>query len=162
MNTDDMVKKYFNDFCEEYFYDKNDNSNNVYSIYNFTDFIQLNIEDEFRIPYLNHFINEFSAKDDSIFTGNLHEISVLTDENTQEFLGNRVHFYHGDNLCESFYAIINFEDYPSFFEKIDSLPENAELEVQGRLELNTEYGEDFYYLELHDVKYINLDGENIL
>lgn len=155
-----MISKY-REFCAEYNYDDN-NSNNIYSIYDFTDFIQLNLEDNERVEYIRYFIDTIANRDDVIFKGNLHEITVLNDDETNEFVGNLVHFYHGDNLCESFYALIYFDEYPNFFEKTDSIEQNIELEVQGKLRINTEMSDGFYFLELHDVKYLEEDGESII
>lgn len=161
MNLDEKMRSKFKDFCSQYGYDEN-NSNNIYSIYDFTDFIQLNLEDEERLAYLEYFINQVAQRDDVIFRGNLHEISVLSDDETNEFIGNLVHFYHGDNFCESFYGIVYFDDYPNFFEKTESIEQNTELEIQGKLRLKAEAGEDFYFLELHDLKYLEEDGESII
>lgn len=161
MDLEDKMRAKYLDFCKEYNYDE-DSSNNIYAIYDFTDFIQLNLDDDERIPYIRYFIDIVTKREDLVFRGNLHEISVLSDDETTEFLGNLVHFYHGDNFCESFYALIYFDEYPNFFQRTETIEHNTELEVKGKLRLNHQPMEDFYFLELHDVKYLEEDGESII
>lgn len=93
-NIDKNVRDKFKDFLSEYNYDENP-FNNIYSIYDFTDFIQLNLKDSERIPFIKYFTEEFAKGEELEFLGNLHEITILNDDETEEFLGNLVHFYHG-------------------------------------------------------------------
>lgn len=157
----DIIRVKYNDFIDQYNYDK-DPLNNIYSIYELTDFMQSNLNDNERIPFIEYLVNDIANNEDLEFKGNLHEITVLNDEETQEFLGNIVSFYHGDNFCESFYGTIYFEEYPNFFEKIDSLEHNSVLSIKGKLKIIPDIYGEYYYLEIYDVDYLKDDEVDII
>lgn len=161
-NINDFIKNKYNDFIDKYNYDK-DPMNNIYSIYDLTDFVQLNLEDNEKIPFYKYLAETISDGEKLVLNGSLHEINILNDEDTDEFLGNLVSFYHGDNSIESFYGLIYFDEYPNFYEKIDEIDQNSEIEIKGKLIIKQEemYGE-YYYLEIHEVEHLKLNGEDLI
>ncbi len=157
----DKLRGYYRDFLEGYDYSETV-EDNLYKVYDLTDFVEEEVDEEDHFDFMKYFVEDILDGNQVLFQGNLHNVSVITDPLTEEFLGNKLEFYHGDTFCESFYASVYFQDYPDFFEMSDSIEQNTLLSCQGSLKF-IDFGEDeFYLIEISELEVLKDQEKSLI